>query len=278
MDLHTVEAYLRPTKLEEIGNWQEGWACLAGGTWMFNEPQPQVKTLVDLTELGWSELEATPEGLTIGAMSIMSRLLQFSYPQSWTAVEALWGAVRELASFKVQNIATVGGNLCLAIPAGTFAPTMVLLGANYEIVPLKSSPYWVSALEFQTGAKQTILQPGELLRKIWIPQANLEWQVNYKRICVASAGLAVSIVVAAYHPQTHQVRFAIGAAIPAPCLLEFEHVPSSAEISAVLDAQIPLSNFLADKLASAVYRRQVTQVLMQRSLEEVITGHRMRHS
>lgn len=272
MDLYAVAAYLRPQNLEEIDNWQDSWTWLAGGTWLFNEPQPQVKTLVDITELGWSELEVTSEGLTIGATCVLSQLLQFSYPQAWTAVKALQSAVSELASFKVQNVATVGGNLCLAIPAGTFAPAMVLLGAKYQILPLNGSPYWVSALEFQTGAKQTILKPKELLRQIWIPQANLEWQVSYQRICVASAGLAISIVVAAYHPKTERVRFAIGAAIPTPCLLEFNRIPSPDEISAALDSQIPLSHFLTDTQASAAYRRHVTQVLMQRSLFESVAS------
>lgn len=238
MDLHSVETYLCPTDLEEVRNWQTGWAWLAGGTWMFTEPQPQVRTLVDMQALGWSELEVTSEGLSIGAGCVMSRLLQFSYPKHWKAVIALQSAVHELASFKVQNAATVAGNLCLALPASTFAPVMVALGASYEILPIEGTPYWVSALDFQTGAKQNILKPGEVLRKIWIPQANLEWRVNYQRICVATAGLAVSIVVALHNPQTSQVRFGIGACVPTPRLLEFAHVPSTSELAEALRSKL----------------------------------------
>jgi len=269
MDLPDVETYLRPRELEEVKNWQDGWTWLAGGTWIFSEPQPQIKTLVDMQGLGWSELEATSLGLTIGAKCSMSRLLQFSYPETWTAVTALQSAVYELASFKVQNVATVSGNLCLALPASTFAPVMVMLEAKYEILPLEGSAYWVSALDFQTGARQTILKPGEVLRKIWISQANLEWRVNYRRICVATAGLAVSIVVAAYNAKTAQVRFGIGAAVPSPRLIEFAHVPSTTELAEALDAQIPQTDFLEDE-TSAVYRRHVTQVLMERSLQATI--------
>ncbi len=269
MDLHSVETYLRPTDLEEVRNWQAGWAWLAGGTWVFSEPQPQIKALVDMQGLGWSELDVTPEGLTIGATCVMSRLLQFSYPKRWTAVEALQSAVHELASFKVQNVATVAGNLCLALPASTFAPAMVALGASYEILPFEGAPYRVSALDFQTGAKQTILKPGEVLRRIWIPLAFLEWRVNYRRICVATAGLAVSIVVVAYNPKTSQVRFGIGACVPAPRLIEFAHVPSTTELASSLNAKIPLTDFLDDE-TSAVYRSHLTQVLMARSLQEAI--------
>lgn len=278
MDLHSVETYLRPTDLKEVKNWQPGWAWLAGGTWMFSEPQPQVRTLVDMQRLEWSELEVTPVhkiphsaiAITIGATCVMNRLLQFSYPERWTAVKALQSAVHELASFKVQNVATVAGNLSLALPASTFAPVMVALGASYEILPLEGKPYWVYAVNFQTGAKQTILKPGEVLRKILLPHAFLEWRVNYQRICVATAGLAVSIVVALHNPQTSQVRFGIGACVRAPRLLEFAHVPSTTELAEALVAQIPLNDFIDDRSASALYRRHVTQVLMERSLHEAI--------
>ena len=281
MDLHSVESYLRPTDLEEVKNWQPGWTWVAGGTWVFSELQPQINTLVDMQGLEWSELEVTPFGLfeqslpmkiaiTIGATCVMNRLLQFSYPENWTAVKALQSAVHELASFKVQNVATVAGNLCLALPASTFAPVMVALGASYEILPLEGMPYWVGALDFQTGAKQTILKPGEVLRKISIPQAFLEWRVNYQRICVATAGLAVSIVVALYNTQTSQLRFGIGACVSAPRLIEFAHVPSTTELAEALDAKIHLRDFLNDASASAVYRRYVTKVLMERSLQQAI--------
>ncbi|NJR65016.1 MAG: carbon monoxide dehydrogenase [Leptolyngbyaceae cyanobacterium CRU_2_3] len=270
MDLHTVETYLCPTQLESLPNWQPGWAWVAGGTWMFTEPQRDLTTLVDLQGLGWSELEVSPEGLEIGATCTMSRLLQFDYPAAWTAIQALQSAVQELASFKIQNMATIAGNLCLALPAGTFAPVMVLLDAQYEILQQAGNRVWVAASDFQTGARQTILQPGDVLRRIFIPQALLQWQVNYRRMCVATAGLAVAIAVAAYNPQTHQVRFAIAASLRAPRLLEFHSIPSLRELEETLSAQIPLTEFIEDDSASALYRRHITQVLMMRSLQQVI--------
>lgn len=264
MDLNNIETYLRPQTFQDVNNWETGWMWLAGGSWIFSEAQPQLKTLVDMQQLGWSELEITPEGLTIGATCIMSQLLQL--PEDWTAVKALKSAVQELASFKVQNVATVAGNLCLALPASTFAPVMVALDANYEILPRNGSPYWVSALDFQIGAKQTILKPGDVLRRIFISCENLQWEVNYQRICVATAGLAISIVVAATNPKTSDVRFGIGGAVPFPRLIQFNTVPSSSELSERLHQEIPLSDFIEDR-TSRQYRRHVTEVLMKRSLE-----------
>lgn len=268
MDLHSIQAYQQPQSLAELAPWQTGWAWLAGGTWLFAEPQPQVSTLIDISKLGWSELDMSDEGLTIGATCIMRDMLQAVYPPAWPGINALRAAVQELASFKIQNVATVGGNLCLAIAAGTFAPAMVLLGASYELITPHGDSRWVAAADFQIGIRQTILRPGELLRRIWIPQEILTWQVSYQRICVATAGLAITMALTAYSPVTGQVRMAVSAALPAPRLLTFDQVPSPAELDAQIAASMPLAEVLDDDLASAAYRYQVTQVLLQRSLQE----------
>jgi hypothetical protein len=41
MDLNTVTAIARPRSRDEIKLFAEGDAYLAGGTWLFSEPQPQ---------------------------------------------------------------------------------------------------------------------------------------------------------------------------------------------------------------------------------------------
>lgn len=267
MDLQSVENYLCPQTLEEIPAWKPGWAWLAGGTWMFGEPQPQVKTLVDIQKLGWSELEVTSEGLIIGASCTMSQLLNFN--DSSPAIEALKGAVRELASFKIQNVATIAGNICLAIPATTFPPAMVVLNASYEILSLNGESFWVSALDFQRGIKQTILKPGEVLRKIRIPLEFLDWKTDYQRFCMASAGIGISMVATAYHPQTQQVRFGIGGCIPIPQLMEFSTIPSPSELQAALLSQIPAKVMINDTMGCAPYRHHITRILMERSLQNL---------
>jgi len=269
MDLHTVQTYLRPQQLTDISQWNEGWAWLAGGTWLFTEAQPQVTTLIDMQKMGWGELEVSPEGLKIGATCTMGQLLELHGPDAWPGVHALHSAVSELASFKVQSMATIAGNLCLALPASTFAPVMVLLNAEYQILTLRGDRHSVPAADFQTGAKQTILKPGEVLRSIHVPAEYLEWQVSYRRICVATAGIAVSIVVVAHQPSTGATRFAIGGCIPAPRLLAFEQVPSAAELREGLAQLIPLNEFFDDETAGAEYRHHVTTVLMERSLHEL---------
>jgi CO/xanthine dehydrogenase FAD-binding subunit len=269
MDLHSIEEYLRPTTITEVGDWQSDRAWLAGGTWLFTEAQPSLKKLVDITGLGWTSVEVTEAGLTIAATCVLRELLSVNYPTTWTGVEALYSAIRELASFKIHNVATVGGNLCLAIPAGTFAPAMVLLDATYHLLSLDGTTRSLRAVDFQTGVKQTQLHPGELLHKIYITKENLEgWRVDYRRICVATAGLAIALVTSAYHRQSNRTKLVISAAFACPLLLEFDHIPTPEELASGLVGR----EFLSDSLASAEYRHQITQVLMERSLAAV-TGN-----
>jgi len=44
-----------------------GLAWLAGGTWLFSEPQPDLHTLIDLESLRWPALEVSGDGLNIAA-------------------------------------------------------------------------------------------------------------------------------------------------------------------------------------------------------------------
>ncbi len=273
MDLHSVDTYLRPRSLAEVSPWQPSWNWLAGGTWLFNEAQPQVTALVDMQPLDWSEIEVTSESLSIGATGIQNDLLAFSFPQTWGATEALKDAVRELASFKLSHAATVGGNLCLALSASTFAPAMVALKAQYEIWRPNGAPYVVEAVDFQTAPQQTILQPGDVLRRIKVLRENLEgWQTSFKRMAVGTAGYAIAIVVTAYHPATRRVRFGVGGSLKAPLMIEFETVPTPEQITEQVIAGIAEASWLNDERASMPYRQQITRVLMQRGIAELSAG------
>ncbi len=273
MDLPSITTYLRPQQWDDLRSWQPDWAWLAGGTWLFSEPQPQVRTLVDMQALGWSELILDATGLTIGATCTMRQLLNLSGtvgeqapdPATWPGLQALQAAVRELASFKIHNQATIAGNLCLALPASTFAPACLVLRARYEIWPRQGSPYWLAADEFQQGAQQTCLQPGDVLRRIHIPASALAWETNYQRLCLADAGIALAIAVAAYDRASGQVSLGLGASFPAPRRLDFAAPPPWEQVQADIQA-LPLDLFLEDAAASAVYRRQMTAVLAGRAL------------
>src|SRR5437899_2377926 len=59
MDLNTVAEIKRVHSRESGIQWSEGDAWLAGGTWLFSEPQPAVRRLIDLDAFGWPALLAS---------------------------------------------------------------------------------------------------------------------------------------------------------------------------------------------------------------------------
>ena len=106
MDLNEVITVLRPTGVEGLA---ADATPLAGGTWLFSEPQPGVRRLLDLAGLGWDRLETGEAGLQIGAMCTLSALAGFVAPARWQAAEVFGPCCDALvASFKVQDVATVG--------------------------------------------------------------------------------------------------------------------------------------------------------------------------
>ncbi len=66
-------------------SWRDGDAWLAGGTWLFSQPQPALDTLIDLEGLGWPALETSSAGLTIAATRRIAELYRYAPPPDWTA-------------------------------------------------------------------------------------------------------------------------------------------------------------------------------------------------
>ena len=80
MNLNTITEVKRPASADQITHWRDGYAWLAGGTWLFSEPQVATDTLIDLEALGWPALEASPAGLDIAATCPIAELYRFAAP------------------------------------------------------------------------------------------------------------------------------------------------------------------------------------------------------
>src|SRR5438093_12842319 len=181
MNRNTVTALRQPTSAAEIAQWHSGFAWLAGGTWLFSEPQPAIDTLIDLEQLGWPALEAAPEGLDIGATCRIAELYRFEAPREWFAAPLIRACCNALlASFKIWNAATVGGNICMSLPAGAMISLVVALEATYTLWPRNAPPRDVHSVDFVTGNHTNILQPGELLRSIHLPASALSKRFAFR--------------------------------------------------------------------------------------------------
>ena len=86
LDLNTVTEVVRRRPERPGADWRPGDAFLAGGTWLFSEPQTHLRRLVDLTALGW-RCCADESGLEIGATCTITELYGFAPPADWLAAQ-----------------------------------------------------------------------------------------------------------------------------------------------------------------------------------------------
>jgi CO/xanthine dehydrogenase FAD-binding subunit len=196
VDLNTVEAVLRPRARAALPARDDGDLFLAGGTWVFSEPQAGAKRLVDLTALGWPPLAAGDQGLCIAATCTLAALEAFAAPKDWRAAPIIGQCCRALlGSFKIRAVATVGGNLCLALPAAPMAALVAALNGTCTIWDAAGGERLVPARDFITGARQTVLRPGEILRSVMLPADSLRRQAAFRQMSLTMHGRSAALLV-----------------------------------------------------------------------------------
>ncbi len=127
MDLDSITEVVAPRARDALPAWRPGDAWL-GGTWLFSEPQDGIARLIDLPSLGWEPLAVDDAGVRIAATCPIAALDRLALPPAFRAAPLVGQCCRALlGSFKVWNAATVGGNLCLALPAGPMIALTVAL-------------------------------------------------------------------------------------------------------------------------------------------------------
>ena len=267
MDLNTIEAVSRPRTPEDIPDWQGGDAPLAGGTWLFSEPQPALRRLVDLEGLGWDELEASGAGLRIGAMCTLAALAGFQAPERWGAAR-LFGPCCEalVASFKVQHLATVGGNVCLGLPAGSMAALLVALDGVCTVRTPAGDERFVPAVEFITGPRTTVLGPGELLRRMELPASALTRRTAFRRIALSPLGRSGALLIGT---AGDGFGLTVTASTKRPVHLRFPATPEAGALRAALQRAIPATMWHDDVHGAPDWRRHVTGLLAEEIRQEL---------
>ena len=172
VQLQTPEGdFHRPGTLSEaldLLNAHPDAKLLAGGTdWAvevnLRHARAGVTIAIDgLPEL--RELRRTEDFVEIGAglnLSEIERRLGSEIP-----LLAEWFG--QFASRLIRNSATLGGNLGTASPIGDSPPVLLALDAGVVLVG-KDGERVVKLSEFFTGYRQTVRQPGELIKAVRIP-------------------------------------------------------------------------------------------------------------
>jgi len=261
MDLNTIETVLRPRSRSELPAFQAGDACLAGGTWLFSEPQPETRRLVDLSGLGWPAHAIGPDGLTLAATCTFAQLDRLALPSHWTAAPLIAQCCRALlGSFKIRNTATVGGNLCLALPAGPMIALAVALEARCAIWSIDGAERNLPAADFVIGPQQNALRPGDILRSLLVPAEALVRRTAFRRISLSPAGRSGALLIGTQDAHG-ALALTVTAAIRRPVRLTFDAPPDDATLARALAAAIPDALYHDDVHGRPDWRRHVTGLL-----------------
>jgi CO/xanthine dehydrogenase FAD-binding subunit len=259
VDLNTVTEFVGADQT----SWRPGDAFLAGGSWLFSEPQPGVRRLLDLTSYRWPALRITEAGLEVAATCTLAELAAAELPAMCLirqCCSALFG------SFKIWNVATVGGNICLSLPA---AP-MISLAASLDGIATILSPDGGSrsqpVTEFVTGDTQNTLQPGEILRSVLLPAAALNCRTAFAQQSLTRHGRSAALAIGRL-AETGETVLTLTAATVRPYQFRFDSLPEPDAVLRALNAAEP--DYHQDVHGARAWRAQLSRQLLLQVRDEL---------
>lgn len=269
MDLNAVTDVLRPCGRAELPIARQGDAVLGGGTWLFSEPQPAIRRLVDLAGFGWEPLRAGADGLTLSATCTIAELNGLEAPPEWRAAFLIRECCRAfLASFKIWNMATVGGNICLGLPAGPMISLAAALDGEGVLWAPEGTERRVSIADFVRGPREVALAPGEVLRAVHLPAEALRRRAAFRRASLTPLGRS-GVLLIGTRGEEGTFALTITAATRRPVQLAFAGVPEAGALAARLTAAIPDALYYDDMHGRPDWRRHMTHLLAQEIRDEL---------
>jgi aerobic carbon-monoxide dehydrogenase medium subunit len=168
--------YLEPESIEEalafLSKYNGKSKIMAGGTDLILQIRNKAikpEYVIDITRISGLDYITFDDqwGLRLGALTTIRALetsveLQRKYP-------IISQAASQLGSVAIRNVATVGGNLCNALPSAETSQALVALSAHVRMIGPRGER--ILPLEgFFTGVGKTLLQPDEVLLEILVPE------------------------------------------------------------------------------------------------------------
>ncbi|MBR1273814.1 xanthine dehydrogenase family protein subunit M [Bradyrhizobium sp. AUGA SZCCT0283] len=258
MDLNTITAVAHPTTRDQLPVWTAGDAWLAGGTWLFSEPQVHLARLIDLTDLKWPALTVTETELSISATCTVAQLDALACPPEWIASPLINQCCRAfLASFKIWKTATVGGNICMSLPAGPMISLSSALDGVCTIWQAGGGERKIAVADFVIGDQRNVLAPGDLLRQVDIPLAALRRRSAFRQISLTPVGRSAALLIGSV-TSDGGLALTITASTKRPVRLSFAGIPNSKELRETILQRIADDLYHTDVHGTPVWRKHMT--------------------
>lgn len=188
----------------------------------FRHNEPQDMTVINLALLedsSFTGIHQRADTIEIGALAKVAALTDS--PVIKQQFPVLHQAALSLASMQIREMATVGGNICTASPAGDVACALVALSADCTLIDSDGHSRLVPITKFFTGVRKTSLQKNEILKSVIISKNELNTKSHSGFIKIGTRlSMECSVVSLAYHIQLSELSevihagLAIGSAAP----------------------------------------------------------------
>ena len=232
-----------------------------------------VKAIPELNVLSYDR----GKGLTLGAAVPCYKIYTNSEIKS--AYPGLIDAAELIGGIQIQGRASIGGNLCNAVPSADSIPALIALGATANIAGPDGSRN-VAVEDFCTGPSKNLLETGELLISISIPAPLPNSGARYQRFIprnemdIAVAGVGASVVLD--NGNIKSARLALASVAPTPLFVK--EVGDALAGKPANDETIATAGQIAKNAARPItdmrgtieYRKHLCDVLTRRALSTAI--------
>lgn len=193
-----------------------GASVIAGGTdwYPLRGEGPFTDNLLDITRLSeFRGISCVDGGWRIGAATTWSDIASADLPSGFTGLRQ---AARLIGARQIQNVGTIGGNLCNASPAADGMPPLLTLEARVTLVSANGTRDLPLA-EFVTGVRRTAIGSNELLQSLFVPDpgsAKAVFQKLGARTHLVISIAMVSVLLRIDRGVVSDARIAVGACSP----------------------------------------------------------------
>ena len=160
--------------------------CMRSYDWRM--PEEKYRTIIDhLSDRIYAYLESYKlqglnEGISENVIKVTGNpivdIINENLPSCYDMLKA---CAKEVGSIQIQNLGTIGGNICNASPAADSIPCLLALDAKLELSSANNQRI-IPIDEFILGSRKTKLEQGEILTSIIIPKEKENGSSSFRKI------------------------------------------------------------------------------------------------
>lgn len=276
--------YYKPRTIKEALyhlNKQKNTSILAGGTDLVVRLRNQFcapSSLIDIKDIGdLNEIKEFSKEVFIGSTVTFYEISKSTVIEKH--LPTLKQAAEMMGSPQIRNIATLGGNVQTASPAGDGLVSLFGSEARIELAS-EIGERQIPIENFVTGPQKTVKRSNELIKGFYIPKGRWNRQKFFK-IGKRNA-LAISIVNGVirlcidYNKTIKDCRIVLGAVAPTPIRIkEAEQMLIGKNYTYEADKKLKeiIQNSIkpiSDVRASKEYRKYISAVMCSRLMREIL--------